>query len=67
MGDVMVTVVCPNPVCSATFPLNGMLDLGALPDSGFPYGTTDAVLGVDCPSCRIHLDVRWTTSWRPPT
>lgn len=63
----MITVVCPNPSCNAMFPLEGMLDLGSLPDSGVAQGVTEATLGVDCPACRTHLAVRWTTAWRPPT
>lgn len=60
-----LSVICPG--CKTTYPLGGLLDLGALPDTGFPQGTTEAVLGADCPSCATHLEIRWTTSWRAPT
>lgn len=63
----MIQVVCPSPSCRTMYDLVGMLDLGALPDTGFAQGTTEAVLGVDCPACGTHLDIRWTASWRAPT
>ena len=62
-----ILVVCPNPACTTTFPLEGLLDFGYLPDTGFPQGTTEATLGVDCPQCRTHLGISWTASWRAPT
>lgn len=62
-----ILVVCPNPSCTTTYPMEGMLDCGFLPDAGFPRGTTESTLGLDCPACGTHLDIRWTTSWRPPT
>jgi hypothetical protein len=64
---VTVTVCCPNPACATTYPLGGLLDLGFLPDAGHPRGTTEATLGMDCPACHTHVEVRWTASWRPPT
>lgn len=63
----MISILCPNPSCHTTYPLEGIVDLGAMPGTGFPQGTTDAVLGLDCPACATHLDIRWTTSWRAPS
>jgi hypothetical protein len=62
-----IHVVCPKPDCGQLYELGGMLDLGALPDTGIAHGTTEAVLSSDCPACDTHLEFRWTVSWRPPS
>jgi hypothetical protein len=64
---VTIQVSCPNPGCRVLFPLEGLLDFGSLPDSGFRQGTTDATLGADCPECRTLLELRWTATWRQAT
>lgn len=61
-----VTVSCPQPACRTNFPLEGFLDLGALPDTGLAYGTTNAELSVACPACATTLRFTWLVTWRPP-
>lgn len=61
-----LSVTCPG--CQALYPAEGVIDLGNLPsESMWAQGVTEASLGLDCPGCRTHVDLKFTAAWRAPT
>ena len=61
-----ISILCPG--CITTYPADGILDFGYLPTEGLlPQGVTEATLGLDCPGCSTHVDLKFTAAWRAPT